>query len=535
MRKGKFLPLFILGTVFGTLVLTGLQYAKIEKKNTIFFRKLSNILTKKALCPECNILLVNLDTLRAPELPCYGYHRDTAPNLCRYAMSNQLFTNFYTQTSFTLDSHMSIFTGLYPSSHQVLDALKDSLNPAIPTLTKTLKNNGYRTIWAGVTDDVNLPLDRGLGQGFDEFYHLDGATPDWSTKYEKLLPKFLDTTPTFMFIHSYGVHSPYLVGKGPYRFVTRIYPGIPLTQEDFYPHSYEYYEFVIDEFMDRLSSSVTEESKARNGDIVKRLQLALAANDLKKAQAITWEFPGYENYSLYMTWYYRRLQYGDPNMLDYIQTLYDERIYQVDQQLAPLFAFLNRPEVKKRTIVLFLSDNGEEFMEHGFLDHGWNIYNTSTHAPFILAVPGIPHRVFHELIQAIDIVPTLLGLVGILPEGPLEGISFHPLLEGKELTYVGDRYLIGQNRGDDIVSIRNNRWKMYKNTKPTPYVELFDLMKDPLETQNVLGEHPDIARLLDQALTRELKASPKYPAVKGDFPVWLDEEKRNSLKNAGYF
>lgn len=514
----------------------GMRYnGEIVKEKNLLVRRLQQTILRRAPCPDCNILLVNLDTLRASEMPCYGYFRNTMPNLCGYAGSNMRFMNFFTHTPFTLDSHMSIFTGLYPTTHNVIEALKDSLNPDIPTLAKMLQKNGYRTVWAGITDDVNLPLDRGMGDGFDEFHPVDGMASDWAAQYERLLPKFLDAEPTFMFLHSYGTHSPYLVGDGPYRFLTRMYPDIPLTEEEFYPHSREFYEFVIDEFAGRLGTSDTEESRQRNGAIVKGLRDALYTNDLSKAQKITWEFPVYESYSLHMAWYYRRINRGDTAKIRYLRNVYDERIYQVDRQLMPLFTFLNRPEVKKKTIVIILSDNGEEFMEHGFLDHGWNIYNTATHAPFIFAVPGMKQGVYHELVQAIDIVPTLLDLVGIAPEVPLEGKSLRPVMEGRGWQHVGDTYLVGQYSGGDIVSVRNSRWKMYKNSRPRQYVELYDLMTDPLEQHNVLGDNLAMARLLDAALERIMEESPRYASMSGEFPGWLDRGKRENLMFEGYF
>lgn len=526
----------VLGSIFIVIVIWAMSRGEaVTKAKNSLIRRLQQTALRSAPCPDCNILIVNLDTLRAPEMPCYGYSRDTTPNLCRFAGNNMRFSNFFTHTPFTLDSHMSIFTGLLPSSHHVIEALKDSLNPAIPTLAQTLKNNGYQTIWAGLTDDINLPLDRGIGNGFSEYYSVDGAAPDWITQYEKLLPKFLDGKPTFMFLHTYGVHSPYLVGPGPYRFLGRRNPDIPVTQEEFYPHSREYYEFVKSEFIGRIAVSNTPESQQRNRTIVKNLELALSINDLRKAKEITWEFPGYENYSLYMSWYYRGVKQGGTANIEYLKTLYDEKIYQVDQQLVPLLTFLNTPEVKEKTIVIFLSDNGEEFMEHGFLDHGWNIYNTSTHTPFILAVPGLKSGVYHELVQAIDIVPTLLDLVGITPEGPLEGKSLLPVIQGRGWQHVGDTYLVGQYSGSDIVSIRNSRWKMYKNSRPRQYVELYDLMTDPLEQRNVLGDNLDVARLLDAALDGIMAQSPHYASMSGEFPGWLDQGKRDKLMFEGYF
>lgn len=526
--------LFFILAVTGSALIwqSGAASGVVKRVQQLAHRLTSRI---SAPCPDCNILIVNLDTLRAPEMPCYGYSRNTTPNLCAYADGNLRFSNFYTQTSFTLDSHMSIFTGLYPTTHHVIEALRDRLNPDIPIMAEVLKKAGYHTVWAGPTNDINLPLDRGFGRGFDEFYSLDANSPEWSAEYEKLLPKFLDKQPTFMFLHSYGVHAPYLPGRGPYQFITPAYPQIPVTENEFCAETREYFEFVLSKFTERLHASKTTESIRYNSEVVNKLSLALRGNDPTKIRDLIWELPGYENYSLYMAWYHKLINVKDTAMLAYFKGLYDERIYQVDQQLVPLFNFLSRPEVKKKTIVIFLSDNGEEFMEHGYLDHGWHIYNTATHTPFILAVPGFAKGVYHELIQAVDIFPTLLDLVGIQPEASFDGMSMLPVIRGTGWQHTGDRYLIGQFSGGDIVSIRNSRWKMYKNSRPRQYVELYDLMKDPLEQNNVLGDHLDIARLLDGSLTATLENSSKYASISGEFPSWLDEEKRRRLMFEGYF
>ena len=489
------------------------------------------------LCPDCNIILVNLDTMRADEMPCYGYSRDTTPNLCAFAKKNILFSRFFTQTSFTLDSHMSIFTGLYPSTHHVVEALKDSLNPDIPTLTSVLKNNGYRAVWAGITDDINLPLDKGLERGFTEFHHIDGTQPDWPAKYKELLPLFRQDKPTFMFLHTYAPHAPYLPGTGPWKFVTkRMFPFIPVTADEFHARSLPFYRYVLSQFRQRLIGSDTAESSGRNSSIVSQLSTFVANGDLKNAEELFWTFPLYEQYYLHISWYWSLVDKGDPQMVAYIKSLYDERLHQVDSDMKALLDFVSLPEIKRKTIVIILSDNGEEIMEHGEFEHAWNIYNTEVHTPFIMAAPRVRNGVFYELVQSIDIYPTILHLVGIRPPAPLEGQSMVPVLEGRGEQQIGERYLIGQHRGDAIVSIRNNRWKMYKNnTEQKKYTELYDLMTDPQEQNNVLGKHLDIAGTLDNALENILRASPKYATVSGEFPDWVDTEKRKKLINDGYF
>lgn len=536
----KFRAGYIIAAAAGILAVLGIFYfapGGIRKIRNEVLTRLPFAIPGMPKCPDCNIILVNLDTMRADELPCYGYIRNTTPNLCAFAKNNILFSRFYTQSSFTLDSHMSIFTGLYPTTHHVLEALKDKLNPDIPTFTSLLKNNGYRTVWAGITDDVNLPLDKGMEQGFSEFHTIDGTLPGWREKYEKLLPLFLDGKPTFMFFHTYAPHSPYLPGEGPWKFTSRrAFPIVPVTQDEFHANTIPFYTYVISEFGRRLTMSATPESSERNRRIYNEMRATVAQQDLNKAEELFWTFPLYERYDLYIGWYWHLIDKGNPEMIAYVKSLYDERLYQIDSDIKALLDFVNRPEVKRKTILIILSDNGEDIMEHGDFDHGWNIYNTSTHTPFIMSAPRVVSGVFNQLIQAIDIYPTLLDLVGVPKISPVEGMSFVPLLSGYGEQFIGERYLIGQHRGDNIVSIRNSRWKLYKNNTPKKhYVELYDLMTDPLEQNNILGKHLETAGRLDRALMRILNESPKYASVSSEFPDWVDDEKRKTLINEGYF
>src|SRR5262249_39099756 len=132
--------------------------------------------------------------------------------------------------------------------------------------------------------------------------------------------------------------------------------------------------------------------------------------------------------------------------------------------------------------------------------------------------------------------PTILDAVGIRWNKPIEGRSLLPVLSGVPDTSVGDRYLVGQHRGTEITSIRNRRWKLYKNNTDTAkYLELYDLLTDPWEQKNILGKHLDIARHLNDELSAILSASPKYASVSGEFPGWIDSEKRQELIDEGYF
>ena len=88
-----------------------------------------------------NIILISIDTLRADHLSCYGYPRPTSPNIDRLAREGTLFTRAYASSSWTIPSHMTMFTSLPPSLHGVDDVGK-RLDPARITLAQRLRDSG---------------------------------------------------------------------------------------------------------------------------------------------------------------------------------------------------------------------------------------------------------------------------------------------------------------------------------------------------------------------------------------------------------
>lgn len=157
------------------------------------------------------IILISLDTLRADRLGCYGYTRPTSPNLDAFAAESVRFANVVSESCWTLPSHMTLFTGLYPTTHGVKTP-RDVLSPKIPLLTEILKKAGYRT--CAVTAGVYVAAHYGFGRGFDEYTALpsDGfaAILDRALKH---IDKQKPDEPFFLFIHTYDIHSPYNTGE----------------------------------------------------------------------------------------------------------------------------------------------------------------------------------------------------------------------------------------------------------------------------------------------------------------------------------
>ena len=165
-----------------------------------------------ALCLGCgddprpNLLLISIDTLRADRIGAYGYERETTPTLDALAARGVRFETVIAESSWTLPSHVTLFTGLPPSFHGVVRP-NQGLAETIPTLAEILRQYGYRT--SGITGGVFLEERFGVARGFDQ-YRDDGV--DFSTALRivlRILERPPRAGPFFWFIHTYDVHCPY--------------------------------------------------------------------------------------------------------------------------------------------------------------------------------------------------------------------------------------------------------------------------------------------------------------------------------------
>jgi hypothetical protein len=159
--------------------------------------------TKQAI-PR-GIILISLDTLRADHLGIYGYHRNTSPNIDAFAMENIVFENTVVQSPWTLPSHMSIMTSLYPSFHGVLSSANVLADEHV-TLAELLRENGYQT--AAFVDGGFMRGAWGFHQGFDIYDDREAGIKHIIFKAQKWLDEN-KSKPFFLFLHCYDIHSPY--------------------------------------------------------------------------------------------------------------------------------------------------------------------------------------------------------------------------------------------------------------------------------------------------------------------------------------
>lgn len=445
----------------------------------------------KPNCSNCNVILVSLDTLSALHLPCYGYERDTAPNLCAFASRNLLFKNSYSQSPTTLNSHFSIFTSLYPQTHKMTRISGPPLEEKYLTLTQVLRNNGYDTVYNGTLTDLHLPLNKGLERGFN-IIRGNSNTKSWEGSYKLLEDNSKKGKKTFLFLHTYEVHSPYLTGHKAKHLYTdqKEYSQIPLTVDEYLKNTPEYINFAVD-YIQSLAKDNRINPLYYKPYIDKDLVIAA---EIKKEKNYNEKLKIYDRLSTPFKdasralWFGKIINIHDATQVEYIKALYDERITEIDKKLEKLIKLVESPKYSKNTILIITADHGEEFMEHNYIYHSENLYKTSTLVPLIMHIPGIQPKKIKELVQGIDIYPTILSLLGLKPKSLIEGIDLTGIIRG-DRNAATNKYLLSEYNGQLGIQILN--WRFYYDFIKKQLIGLYNLDSDPKERKNVALENKE--------------------------------------------
>ena len=187
---------------------------------------------------------------------------------------------------------------------------------------------------------------------------------------------------------------------------------------------------------------------------------------------------------------------------------YDGSILAVDAEIGRVFDKLRELELEERTVVGFISDHGEEFLDHDMHFNSNNLYGEMTNVPPILWGPGrVPSgKVIEETVPSIDLAPTLITLSGLPIPDTMQGQSLVPLMSAEDPNRpegwrrrpaVSERTWNEAMRDPDTANgtaIVWEGWKLIHNKErpeDRPEYELFDHRKDPLNFVNVAAEHPD--------------------------------------------
>ena len=472
--------------------------------------------------PRPDVVLVVLDTLRPDHLGCYGYERPTSPVLDAFAREAVLFEQAESASPWTAPALISLVTSLYPEVHGVFSFPNPgSMNARATTLAEILQQHGYAT--GAFTEGGYAKGEFGLGQGFEVFPTNPGdedsnaSNMTHSSRLEENLERALAwlaaerERPRFLLFHTYEVHEPL---RAPDEYVRLFRPDWDgAAEEARLTAAFERFE--RERAIDPADVQLLFDHKHHclmPGDerVPDGLQQFLHENGLNP--------PG-----------------GglNPGTLQFFRDQYDAEIRYTDEQLGRLFAALD-PEA----IVAVVSDHGEAIGEHQKIGHGSRFHREQLGVALLLRARDLAPRRVPQLVRSVDVMPTLLDLAGVHPDGlALQGQSLLPLLAGTgpgpSLSFSQALSLNNEERSRFSVRTAQHRAILDPHTGA---VQLFDLAADPGETRDLAGEQPELAAELAARIReqreRDSALAPVLAGLAEAHEFTPDEEE--SLRELGY-
>jgi len=315
--------------------------------------------SKMHVADGTNIILIVIDTLRADHLGVYGYSRNTSPNIDKLAKESIVFENAIAQSSWTRPGMASILTGLYPKNHGAITR-DDRLGDDKLLLSEILQNNGYRT-YAFVANG-NCGEQVGFNQGYDQFFRFgERKTPSVHVNADEINKSLIS------FLKGLKQNTNNFI------YIHYVDPHLP-----YMPHTKHF---------SLMNKNIFTEDRFQ--EVRPRL------------------FDKLENESI----------------LKEVINAYDDEILSNDKAIGELLQALKDENMYEDSIIVITSDHGEEFMDHRNLQHGKTLYDEQLKVPLMIRLPSKIDRFEKKQVSQVDIVPSLLQVLGIRAANRFDGVS----------------------------------------------------------------------------------------------------------------
>jgi arylsulfatase A-like enzyme len=426
-----------------------------------------------------HIVLLVLDTLRADHLACYGYDRPTSPALDALATESTLYEHAVAPSPWTLPSHASMFTGLYPSEHGahcflVEESVENAypLPPETVTIAEVLRGHGFRTA-AFVANAAYLRRSYQLDQGFDSYrVRRQRAAAMNPSIVQWLDDRGPDAPPFFLFVNYMDTHQPYNTAPGP-----GFLDDAPAATEP--------------QLIKWLYQSVVCAESPFPADLARR-----------------------------------------------VIDQYDTAVAHTDRAVGELIAALKNRGLWEETLVIVTSDHGEYFGEHGFVEHPEDVYEPALQVPLLVKSPGQTRAQRRADPVSLVALPGLIAAnmdpatADALSENFPRTMEDAPVIA--ELHHSLMRDLTNPRcpgRFDRIRrAVYDGSFKLIHSSDGTH--ELYDLSTDREETHNLASAHPERVRQLAARIEAMLAAAPA-PRTTDSTPAPTERE-LETLRTLGY-
>lgn len=458
----------------------------------IFFALFSALPVSAADQP--NIVFVMVDDMRWDQLGITGHPFMKTPNLDRIGREGAVFNNAFVTTPLCSPSRASFLTGQYPHTHRIINNDKvglDIISHKLVTFPQLLRRAGYETAFIGKwhmgADDTRRPgFDRWIsfvGQGLflDPVVNVDGERDQYTGYMTDLLNQwaveFVEQQrdkPFLLFLSHKAVHRPFLPAKRH----EDLYTGETRPKVDVPPGDLE-----------------GKPALHRDGPKVDIRTIAGAAPEPAEPR-------------------YGRGEDKDSIYLDHCRSL-----AAVDEGMGQLFDALERTGELDNTLIIFTSDNGFTFGEHGEYNNKRVAYDPSIRIPLVMRYPKtIPAgSVRDQLVLNVDIAPTLYEMVGVEAPIPVHGKSLLDVMANGEApfrdAFLAEYFLEKVTpRHAAWQAVRTSDWKYIAYPELEGMNELYHLAEDPGEHRNLIysPDHQDALKRMQEALAAKKEATGFY-------------------------
>ena len=488
-----------------------------------------------------NIIIICLDLGRPDYLGCYlsdrlvpssaersaeagGFIRNTSPNIDRVAQNGVVFESVTATAPWTIPSHASMFTGLYPHQHQA-NWHTFRIKPGIKTIFDLLTEQGYQSVAVTantlLVSPYNMFGDRTkilnsvcrkhpeVSVFVDEFDERKTNAPAVANTFLGFLESFENDRPLLAYLNFYDLHSKYS------------------APEPFFS------EFV---------SPAGRQQLKNIGDLYN-----LHFKEMNHQVTIT------------------------PDLITVLRDFYCAKLKMIDHYLGEIFNTLQEKKLWDNTLLVITSDHGDILGDHQrpSFHHQFSIYNAVLNIPLICHYPDFitkPKHINAPLIQNIDIFPTILEICGLPTDHLLPGAPGKSLVNyfHQNITASPRPFAIAQTNSPEIFlkrigkqvessyvknlyAIQNEKYKLIFSDSPLApagselsrpdFLELYNLESDKTEQHNIAEQHPDLVKLLKNMffnLTQSETESPDAPADSINFNEQATAQLKKRLKILGY-
>lgn len=472
-----------------------------------------------------NILVVILDAVRASSLSCYGAPQKTTPFIDTFATTSTLFENAYVTAPWTLPSHASILTGLYPSEHGA-HAKHPFLNEELPSLPEILRNAGYKTSLCTYVPFLTRQF--GMARGFTNVYQpyqMLSDAPKLRTlleenKWTRRLTNLGDRAWRWL-ASKRGDFGARPITKNAIRWISK--------------HPPDTRWFMMINYFD-AHLPYWPPRKFRDAFLSPPLSTAA----LKQVNQNPWA-------------YYSGRAPMDARDFQILESLYHASILYLDHWLERLIGFLQETGRIDNTMVIITSDHGENITEKPVFGHNLYLNEQLLRVPMIIHYPqGFPpgHRISSR-VQSLDLFYTILEAAEFSDlqrsTHAVRNISLKEIVEGDDIEmpifaqYHGmretpdDQHHKLKYPGVDFQQFDQPAYVAIQGDYKLIHLpgaggELYNLSLDPEEKKDLYTSRPEVVEKLRKLLQRNFRLQTSAPGGKHD----VDKEIERRLADLGY-